>query len=73
MKKIDCFGDFCPIPLLKAQEACRELAVGERFMLVTDHSCTAEALEDHFSKSRYRVTYEEVINGVWEITITRTR
>lgn len=73
MKKIDCFGDFCPIPLLKAQEACHELAIGESFMLVTDHSCTAESLEDHFSKSRYHVTYEEVINGVWEISITRTR
>lgn len=72
MKKIDCFGDFCPIPLLKAQEACRSTPLGESFMLVTDHSCTVEALIEYFEPRHYTIDVDEVINGVWEITLTHT-
>ncbi len=73
MFKVDCLGDFCPIPLLKAQEASGSLGLGECFMLVTDHSCTEEALRELFENSPFHVESDEVINGVWEITITRFR
>jgi TusA-related sulfurtransferase len=71
MKKINCFGDFCPIPLLKAIEACKSLNTDESFMLVTDHSCTVEAIEEHFQNTHFLLSIDEVINGVWEITIQR--
>lgn len=72
MKKIDCFGDFCPIPLLKAKDACSSMPIGDSFMLVTDHSCTAESLIEYFEPRLFHVVVDEVINGVWEITITRS-
>lgn len=71
MKKIDCFGDFCPLPLLKAQKEVKTLGPGESFMLVTDHSCVVESIEDHFHLDQYDLSIDEVINGVWEIEIKK--
>ncbi len=71
LDKINCFGDFCPVPLLKAQNAVKQLSSGEEFMLVTDHSCVVESVEDYFTKNKYTLFVEEVLNGVWEITITK--
>jgi len=71
MKKINCFGDFCPIPLLKAQNACRELQKDESFVLVSDHSCTVETISEYFEEGHYDLNIDEVIDGIWEITFTR--
>lgn len=71
MEKITCFGDFCPIPLLKAQDSVKELAVGESTMLVTDHSCVVESVRDYFEIRSFDLLIDEVINGVWEITIRK--
>jgi TusA-related sulfurtransferase len=71
MKKIDCFGDFCPVPLLKARKEVDQLGSGDSFMLVTDHSCVVESINDHFHASKYDLDVYEAINGVWEITITK--
>lgn len=73
MKKIDCFGDYCPVPLIKAQRELEALSEGESFMMVTDHSCVIESLEDFFKAREHKYSYEteEVINGVWEITILK--
>ena len=73
MKKIDCFGDFCPLPLLKAQKEMELLSQGESFMLVTDHSCVVESIRDSSNNTNnYILAIDEVINGVWEITFTKT-
>lgn len=72
MKKIDCLGEFCPIPILRIQKELKTLQKGESFMLVTDHSCVLQSITDYFQKSSgISLEQEEVINGVWEIIITR--
>lgn len=71
LDKLNCFGDFCPVPLLKAQNAVKELASGEDFMLVTDHSCVVESIQDYFVSNKYDLYVDEVLNGVWEITISK--
>lgn len=71
MKKINCFGDFCPLPLLKAKQESKNLDVGESFMLVTDHSCVMEGLIEYFQRFSFDLSIDEVLNGVWEITITK--
>lgn len=71
MDKINCFGDFCPVPLLKAREAVKKLNPGEDLKLVTDHSCVVESIHDHFSRTDYVLDIDEVINGVWEIKIKK--
>ncbi|SJZ48718.1 sulfurtransferase TusA family protein [Garciella nitratireducens] len=70
MKTIDCLGDMCPIPILKAQKALKLSPSGTTIKVVTDHSCTLESMLNHFKK--YEITSTEVINGVWEIFITKS-
>lgn len=72
MKKIDCLGEFCPIPILKIKQELKTLPKGGTFMVVTDHSCVLQSITDHFKKSStVSLEQEEVINGVWEIIVTK--
>lgn len=71
MNKLDCFGDICPIPLLKMLNEIDRLPSGESFQMVVDHSCVIESIQESLSKSDLIYEIEEVLNGVWEITITR--
>ena len=72
MHKIDCFGDICPIPILKMQKELSHLPSGDSFMMVVDHSCVIESIKEHLSKSKYQYSVDEVMNGVWEITISHS-
>ena len=69
--KLNCMGDMCPIPLLKAESAFRSLKDGEPLMVVIDHSCSLESIQDYFSLRHCTLDIEEPINGVWEVTISR--
>jgi tRNA 2-thiouridine synthesizing protein A len=70
MRTIDCLGDICPIPILKTKKELKSIKPGEVVKVVTDHSCVLESVISNFKK--YNITYEEVINGVWEIFITKS-
>lgn len=70
MKKVDCLGDVCPVPIIKTKKALQSIGSGESIMVVTDHSCTLEALVGLLANYNVEYHSEEVINGVWEITIT---
>ncbi len=71
MDKINCFGDICPIPLLKLKNSIKTLSTGESVMLVVDHSCVVESINDYYDDSKHHIVLDEVINGVWEITVTK--
>ena len=71
MNKIDCFGDICPIPILKMQHELELLQPGESFEMVVDHSCVIESIQDSLKKTNIYFEIEEVMNGVWEIIITK--
>ena len=71
IKKIDCFGDICPIPILKIEHMLADIDAGESFMVVVDHSCTIEAIRDKYGKKKHEISIDEVMNGVWEIVITK--
>ncbi|MFZ7121092.1 MAG: sulfurtransferase TusA family protein [Eubacteriaceae bacterium] len=69
MKTVDCLGDMCPIPVLKTKQELLSISKGETLKIITDHSCVLESLNNKFKK--HSITYEEVLNGVWEIFITK--
>lgn len=71
MTKIDCFGDICPVPLLKIQSQLKKINDGDTFMIVVDHSCVVESIDDYYKSTRHEINAVEVINGVWEISITK--
>jgi len=71
--RIDCLYEACPIPLLKAMQKLKEMAVGDILIIETDHTCALKNIGEWVEK--HRLTYEviEVSNGEWEIKITKTR
>ena len=72
MDKIDCFGDMCPIPLLKLQNSLKTLKSGDSIMLVVDHSCVVESISDYYNSSHHQILVDVIIIGVWEITVTKS-
>jgi tRNA 2-thiouridine synthesizing protein A len=71
IETIDCFGDMCPLPVLKADRMLKKIAPGESFVLVTDHSCVVQSVEDKYKHRKVSITFTEVMNGVWEITFKK--
>ena len=71
MIEIKCFGDICPIPLLKINNALKNMHLGETLIAIVDHSCVVESIRDYFKTSSNQILIEEVMNGVWEIEITK--
>lgn len=72
MIRLECFGEFCPIPLLKIQKELKSMHSGETLMAITDHSCVLESIEDYLSRRDATYDVDEVMNGVWEIIITKS-
>ncbi|KNZ43443.1 response regulator SirA [Acetobacterium bakii] len=60
----------CPIPVLKTQKELKTIQIGETLKIITDHSCVLESLSGKFKK--HQITSSEVMNGVWEILITKS-
>ena len=71
MIKIDCLGDGCPIPLIKLKAKHSLILEGEKILLVTDHNLAVEKIEYYCHLNKFKYSSEEVIEGVWEITISK--
>lgn len=71
MMTIDCLGDMCPVPIVKIQQQLRKVKGGETFKVVTDHSCVVESIINHYNDPNVLIETDEVINGVWEIFVTK--
>ncbi|MFO7611568.1 MAG: sulfurtransferase TusA family protein [Clostridia bacterium] len=69
MDIVDCFGDMCPIPMIKIEIKLKTMEPGEEFMLVTDHSCTITSVLEKYSHQVTKV--EEVMLGVWEVSFKK--
>jgi len=54
------------------QKEMLQLTPGDSFMMVVDHSCVIESIKEHLAKSNYDYAVDEVMNGVWEITISHS-
>lgn len=70
MKVLDCFGDICPVPILKILKELKGSKPGDEFMVVTDHSCTIESIRAQRYDKAVDIRVEEVMNGVWEVYFT---
>jgi TusA-related sulfurtransferase len=71
MIKIDCLGDFCPIPSIKAKHAYKNLKTNEKLLVLTDHSCAPANIKDVLANKDCNIQIEEVTDGIWEILIEK--
>lgn len=70
---LDCLGEACPLPLMKAEKEIDKLAVGDILIVQIDHSCAMKNIPEWARKKGYNVDIEEVADGEWEIVIEKTK
>lgn len=66
---VDCLGEICPVPALRAKAALKRATPGDVIVIETDHSCTMKNLPDLLRKMGYQPAVEEVAVGVWQIRV----
>ena len=71
--RLDCFGEACPVPLLKAQKKLAGLNVGDMLIVEIDHSCAMKNVPEWARKEGHNVEIEETGDGEWEIYIEKTK
>jgi len=71
MNTIDCLGDMCPIPVLKIKKELKKTKPNDSIKVITDHSCVAESIKNYFTRKDIHMEFDEVMNGIWEIIITK--
>lgn len=72
-KTLDCLGEACPVPLVKAQKALAELAVGDVLIVQIDHSCAMKNVPDWAREEGHNVEIDEVGEGEWEVVIQKAK
>ncbi|EFC91292.1 sulfurtransferase TusA family protein [Dethiosulfovibrio sp. F2B] len=70
---LDCLGEACPIPLIKAQKKMAEMSVGDTITIEIDHSCAVKNVPEWANKEGYNCEIEEIDDGQWEIWIEKTK
>lgn len=70
---IDCFGEACPVPLVKAQNKLNEMAIGDVLIVQIDHSCAMKNVPEWARTAGHNVEVEEVDDGEWEVIIEKAK
>lgn len=71
--ELDCLGEACPIPLVKAEKKIKELESGDVLIVQIDHSCAMKNLPEWARKEGHNVEVEEIDDGEWEIIIEKVK
>ena len=71
--ELDCFGEGCPIPLVKAEKKLDEMVVGDILIVLIDHSCAMKNVPEWARKQGHNVEIDEVDDGEWEVVIEKMK
>ena len=70
---LDCLGEACPVPLIKAQKAIESMEIGDVLIANIDHSCAMKNVPDWAREAGHAVELEEVDEGEWNIIIEKMK
>ena len=70
---LDCLGEACPVPLVKAQKEIEKMDVGDVLVVNIDHSCAMKNIPDWAREAGYNVEIDEVAEGEWDIIIEKSK
>ena len=70
---LDCLGEACPVPLVKAQKKIAELEIGDLLIVQIDHSCAMKNLPEWARTDGHNVEVEETGDGEWDVIIEKTK
>lgn len=71
--RLDCLGEACPVPLIKAQKKIKDMEVGDTLIIEVDHSCAIKNIPEWARKEEYNCEVEEIDDGEWEIYVEKTK
>lgn len=71
--ELDCLGEACPVPLVKAEKALEKLDIGDVLIVQIDHSCAMKNVPEWARTAGHNVEIEEVDDGEWEIIIEKVK
>ena len=71
--ELDCMGEACPVPLIKAEKALADLDVGDILIVQIDHSCAMKNVPEWAREQGHNVELEEVDDGEWEVVIEKVK
>ena len=71
--EIDCYGEACPVPLVKAQKKLEDMSVGDILIVQIDHSCAMKNVPEWARKEGHNVEVDEVDDGEWDVVIEKLK
>jgi TusA-related sulfurtransferase len=71
--ELDCLGEACPVPLVKAQKKLEGMEVGDILIVQIDHSCAMKNLPEWARTEGHNVEVEEVGEGEWDVIIEKVK
>ncbi len=71
--ELDCLGEACPLPLVKAENKLKEMEIGDIVIVLIDHSCAMKNVPEWARKEGHNVEIEEVDDGEWECVIEKCK
>jgi tRNA 2-thiouridine synthesizing protein A len=71
VEKLDCMGDFCPVPALKVRSRLSGLKAGDGLIVLLDHSCAVENIRELVYNQNIKMEVEEVATGIWQVTLVK--
>lgn len=69
--ELDCMGEACPVPLMKAEKKMATLSAGDVLIVHIDHSCAMKNVPEWARKQGWNVEVEEVDDGEWDVIIEK--
>jgi len=72
-KQIDCLGLFCPIPIVKTQEAIRELAVGQVLEMLSDDPSSEADMKSWARRTGHELLEIAQNGSVYRFLVRKTR
>ena len=70
-REMDLTGEVCPIPIIRARRALRDMALGDILCLRTDYNRTVRNLLDFCEDEGHDFEVDETGDGVWLVTIIK--
>ena len=71
--ELDCLGEACPVPPVKAQKKLEELEIGDVLIVQIDHSCAMKNVPEWARNEGHNVEIEEVGDGEWDVIIEKVK
>ncbi len=71
--ELDCMGEACPVPIIKAEKELEKMSVGDILIVAIDHSCAMKNVPEWARKQGHNVELDEVDDGEWEVVIEKMK